>query len=247
MKRELLRAALLLAFLACAAALLCAAEPKAVIVGPAVEHRLPGNLVVLSSEGSIGSGHNWSFDGPVEPELCTFVVNDGHVMIFACRTEGRYVFTLAVTEEGKIHQAKKVILNFEEDPNPQPDPEPEPEPEPDPDPGPVPPPGERFVLVVLEASEPSAKRAQLLTGFRRYLVKKGHDWHIEDDDLPDVSDKTPPWFQWYLDKLKALGVPHPALCIGVPAKDGKSVTNLKCMPLPKTAEEAIQAVKDQGG
>ncbi len=112
-------------------------QPVAKIAGPT--HSLPGDLVRLSSEGSVGTCSAWS----ISPESAAsnyFPLADG--VVFATRKEGMFVFTYATASGDEIAMASHSLHNFEgPDPDPPepapPDPtppDPDPEPEPDPDP-----------------------------------------------------------------------------------------------------------------
>lgn len=127
-----------------------------------------------------------------------------------------------------------------------PEPEPDPDPDPDPDPGPVPPPGKRFVLVIEESGEASAAEAKTLAGLRRYLETQKHQWRFEDPDLRDASGNTPAWLADYLRRASDAKVQDPFIVIGSFLESG-GINVLTIEPLPQTADEAIDLVKEYGG
>lgn len=93
----------------------------------------PGDLVVLSSEGSVGTARRWSLVGSDKRFLA---VNDGREAVFASGTPGRYSFSLAVADgtDGNVTIDVAVHTITIGSPDPGPDPDPDPDPGPDPDP-----------------------------------------------------------------------------------------------------------------
>ena len=143
-------------------------------------------------------------------------------------------------------QLAEILIQVGPKPDPNPDPDPDPDPEPDPDPDPTPP-GRRFVLVVRETEKPTLAQAQILTALRIYAESKNHLWRFEDNELEDQMEKTPAWFQVYLDLIAKAELALPVLAVGCVSDDGETVTNVQVMSLPDTPEAAIQAVKKHGG
>ena len=73
------------------------AEPKAVIDG--VDKAVPGDLVVLRTKGSVGTGFAWN----VVPKWATkhsVVVEGGTTCIFASSRKGKFTFILSATDTG---------------------------------------------------------------------------------------------------------------------------------------------------
>ena len=120
-------------------------------------------------------------------------------------------------------------------------------PEPDPDPIPPPTPGKRFVLVVSESGDRTATMGATLVNFRQWLASSGHEWRIEDPNIKGRNEKTPAWFQAYLDQIQKAGVPYPALVVGVPSDKGGDTTIVSITPMPDSVDKAIEAVKAAGG
>ncbi|MBN2024060.1 MAG: hypothetical protein JW809_14855 [Pirellulales bacterium] len=110
-------------FLVAAAA---AAAPVAKITGPT--ESLPGDLVVLKTDGTVGAGFAWTVDGPDGVDARWFATDGGKNVVFAARTPGRYLFVLAVCADGQVAQTKHVLLNQENGPGPNPTPNPYPPP-----------------------------------------------------------------------------------------------------------------------
>lgn len=127
-----------------------------------------------------------------------------------------------------------------------------PVPPPDPAPNPVPPPtpGERLVIVVHESEATTAKLAQNLETLRQYGAAEPKILRVRilDQDYKGPDDKTPEWFQSYLDLIEKKKLKVPVLMVGVlPTKDGEPLSAIYVEPLPDTAEEIIAAVKKYGG
>jgi hypothetical protein len=127
---------------------------------------------------------------------------------------------------------------------------PVPPPDPTPDPIPPPTPGERLVVVIHESGEVSTALAQSLQELRNYATSesKVRRLRILDPDLKGPDDKTPAWFQSYLDLIEAKALPLPVLMVGVlPTEEGKSLSAIYVEPLPDTGAAIIEAVKKYGG
>jgi len=213
------------------AAVLFGAEPKAVILGPS--RSLPGDLVVLKTDGTVGSGHAWSVDGPEGVDARWFAVDGGKNVVFAARKAGRYVFFLAVAElvDGKpaVAMAKHVLHNAEEgpDPNPQPDPDPQPTP------------GKRLVLVIRESRTQTVQQAKVIEALRVYATAKRHAWRVHD------PDQAGPWLEGYKTAVVRAGLAAPVLVVDSDSSAGGGREWVD--PLPATAEAAVALVQKHGG
>jgi len=73
---------------------LLGAEPKAVIDGEKLSR--PGDLVVLRTTGSVGTGFAWNIV-PASAKKHCYLADGGKTCIFATRTEGKFTFVLSVT------------------------------------------------------------------------------------------------------------------------------------------------------
>lgn len=95
----ILRAAIAWAIVVLCFALPAAGQAKAKITGP--EATAPGDLVVLSSHGSIGRAFEWRLIGSRKSFLA---VNDNREAVFSSGTPGVYHFTLSVADavEGAV-------------------------------------------------------------------------------------------------------------------------------------------------
>jgi len=105
---------------------------KAVITGPSSTQ--PGDLAIISSQGSSGAAYKWV----VLPKSATgryFVSESGRQVIFASRTPGDYTFILAVADDNDIALAAFTLRNGT-GPGPSP-PSPDPVPPQPPEPGPT--------------------------------------------------------------------------------------------------------------
>ncbi|MHA2101333.1 MAG: PKD domain-containing protein [Candidatus Kariarchaeaceae archaeon] len=102
------------------------AEPVAKIVGP--EEVEPGNLVILRTEGTVGSGHQWliipeSAKGSFFPAVDS---SGNHVVLFANSRPGVYTFVLGVAEGDVSALAKHTLKQGKIIPDPDPNPSPKP-------------------------------------------------------------------------------------------------------------------------
>lgn len=118
-------------------------------------------------------------------------------------------------------------------------------PKPDP-PGPTPPPpsGKRDVVILYESEDQTPSRAILFTSLRasqqgQYLKDKGHRLIIIDDDTVGPNGQ----LAEVVAKYKSLGVPLPALFV----LDSATGAVLVKQPLPDTAGEVVELVKQHGG
>lgn len=159
-----------------------------------------------------------------------------YAAFFSSPAPGTYVFAVVGTKQDQLGKALHTLVNGKPGPNPNPDPDPDPDPQP---------PGHRFVLVVRESAQQSAAMAETLMGLRAYLLLQGHQYRIEDPQLPDSSGKTPAWFQDYLNRIAKAKVPLPALIVCAPGDAGNEV--LAIVPLPANSADAIAVVKANGG
>lgn len=111
--------------------LILAADPVAKITGPAKAK--PGDLVILSADGSVATGYGWALPGSTKSILA---VDGGKRCVFASGEPGRYVFVLAVAQDGKPAIAVHT-LEIEGGVPPTPPSPPAPGPGPSPVPGPA--------------------------------------------------------------------------------------------------------------
>lgn len=218
-------------------------EPLAKIVGPT--EAAPGNLVILRTEGTVGTGHRWAVI-PQAAEGSFLPVTDANgqqAAVFAVSRPGTYTFVLAVAEDGKAALATHT-LTLGGGPGPGPDPTP------DPDPGPSPGPSGLQVLILEEtADRPSLPESQLAIlaspQIRAYLEQHADDrWLIVDDDLTDQQLSEAEWSdEWIAAYEQAKDL-----------SDGKRpwllVTNGEAgasMPLPATVAETLAVLNKYGG
>jgi hypothetical protein len=129
---------------------------------------------------------------------------------------------------------------------------PVPPPDPDPNPGPTPPPivGFRTVLIVHESGELSPAFAQQLESVREYTSSQAHIKRTKflDPDLKDMDQKTPEWFQGYLDLIQKNSLHLPVLMVGVLSdQPDRPLAQLFAEELPDTTEDIILAIKKYGG
>lgn len=132
----------LLAVVAVMIATVARAEVKAVLVGP--EEADPGDLVVVTAEGSIGDGFRFRIDERLAGRVFQF----GRQVVFATRTPGEYRFQVIVADRTAAIDETTLVVKIGETPPPTP-PEP-PKPPAPPGPPPLPPmdvdPGMRAAL-----------------------------------------------------------------------------------------------------
>lgn len=164
-----------------------------------------------------------------------------HIGIFSTMTPGTYYFSVAASD--RVHVVHKIVVKGGPKPDPQPDPQPDPKPDPEPDPFPVP--GKRLILLIREPGEANLTVAQVSATLQRYAAEKGHEWRAEYTNLVNKDKQVPSWFKVYTDRIKAKGVPYPALVVG--ALGDKGVSNVSVIPLPPTPKEAVDFVKSHGG
>lgn len=171
--------------------------PVAAIVGP--EESLPGDLVVLRTDGSVGTDFKWA----IVPETAAgryLAVDGGKSVVFASRTPGSYAFILGVANEGEVALSVHTLLNRE-----GPDPDPDPNPDPDPDPTP---PGDLWGVVwVEESGERTAAQAAVIlsANLEAYLKKEGLEFRVTDKDDTDESDEAPSGLSAYINLAKQSG------------------------------------------
>lgn len=106
-------------------------QPVAVIVGPT--EAVPGDLVILRTTGTVGSGHTWLIlPESAESKFLPILDSSGNqAAVFASSQPGVYVFILGVAEGDRVSLTKHVLTQGSAPPPPVP-------PDPDP-PGPDPP------------------------------------------------------------------------------------------------------------
>lgn len=111
-----------------------------------------------------------------------------------------------------------------------------------PTPDPPVPPGEKWVIVVEESKDRTLAIGDLMSDrpFHAYLESKNHKWRLVDKD-----DKTAEWLPSYQKILAQQGIALPALIIADRSSDG-DVEPYVC-PLPKTAAEVLEVLKEHGG
>lgn len=150
------------------------AQPVANITGPAEVP--PGELTLISSEGSVGDNLLW-----IKPEGLT-VVQVGcepisQQLFFATTRVGRYEFILVVTDKDAQIAYHRHVVTIGKPPTPEPEPEPtpapDPDPEPDPSPDPVPEPGRWGALTsVSKGNADSANDPETRALIKRVVGKR---------------------------------------------------------------------------
>lgn len=132
-------------------------------------------------------------------------------------------------------------------------PDPHPGPDPEPDPIPIPPPTSKRLIVVLhEASRTgtvAAEKAAVLTALRKFSKTSPDLSHRfpDQDQVHAQTDNVLPEIKAWLTAAEKAKVPLPALLIiaprAPPAEDVDGLV-LAVEPLPSTAAEAIEKVKE---
>lgn len=228
------------------------AEPVVQITGPTEAE--PGNLIILRTEGTVGTGHVWKVI-PEEAQDKFLPVTDNkgqQAAVFASSKPGRYTFVLAVAEAGEAAIGSHTLLLGKPDPDPNPnppDPGPDP-PDPEPDPGPT---GLR-VLILEETNDrddltESQLQILLSSEIRDYLDKKAAkgpegtpEYRIWDDDLTaeELQFSSEIWRNAYQQAKELSKGERPWLLV----TNGEAGVS---MPLPKTVEETLAVLKKYGG
>lgn len=132
--------------------------------------------------------------------------------------------------DGKLQliRAKKIVTIGPEVPLPNP-----------PQPRPNPTPGKRFALAIIESS---TDRNLMLAEMQKQVQALGHKWVMVDKDAGQAD--APSLYPWVAYVARA-NLPKPTLLILRDGADGEEP--LYRGPLPKTAAEVIQKLKEAGG
>ena len=137
-------------------------------------------------------------------------------------------------EDGKRFQTTIIVEGSGPDPDPDPDPEPDPFP-----------PGKRFVIIIRESTDDSARLKSAVREVQDYAAKQGHEFLFVDDDSEDSqTEQRPKWLTGYLETARKDG--HELPLMVVLAKFGdKQRTTIR--PLPTVRGEAVDLLKEFGG
>lgn len=246
-----------LALAACLlAAAVAAAEPVARIVGPT--ENTPGNLVVLRTDGTVGTGHTWKIIPPEAEQFFLPILDSSgaQAAVFSTNKGGTFTFILTVSENGVVDWEAKTlgpsqtaiaVHTLVQGAKPPPDPDP---PDPPP-PGPV-----GFRVLILEETTarndliPSEAEVLVSPVIRTYLstkTAKGPDgktpeYRIWDDDLTEeqLANVSEIWRAAYRDaKTRSAG--------RLPWLHASNGTAGISAELPDTVDLTLALLKKYGG
>ena len=204
--------------LATLTATLATAQPVAVIVGPTESQ--PGNLVVLRTTGTTGSGHVWLvLPAPSAVNFLPVIDSTGQqAAVFASGTPGTYTFVLAVAQGDLAAMTTHELVILGDVPNP-----------PDP-PDPADPPGNATaVVVVYDEGSVRPEQAEVIAQLRTHFDNlQGVDMFAVDvDDKDENGNRVAEKY------IAAAGVDPP--CVVIYTKDGIKWRG----ELPATSAELI--------
>lgn len=212
--------------LALLSALTCLGQPVAIITGPT--EATPGDLVILRTEGSVGSGHTWLIL-PAEASgsfLPLITVDGSQAAVFASSRPGTYIFVLAVAQADQAAVTAHTLRQGQPPP-PVPDPD-----DPDP-PGPEPPVETAMnVVVVYDENTVTPQQAEVIAQARAQIDRliPIHFYALDIDDVDEDGRRVADPY------IAAAGIEPPLFLIY-----GKTAI-LKKGKLPATAKELMDAL-----